>query len=549
MFVTKLRQNLYAPALLFILELIILVPQSRFDPESHHDGVMFGAAIAVKDGLIPNRDVFAQYGPFTPLLQGYWLKLTGPHLINLRILSAILLSITGLLLYLILQKYFSTSLAFLSSLAWCITYPRYVLPPNLPWASIVSTLITLGAMYSLVDSWKSIYTSSPRGKNLFFAALLLTLGFSIRIQLAVTILLPTLLILLNLMKIEKKCKVLISWGSGIAIGSLTTLSYLLQNSALVSYLNQVLIWPARFYVKPVDLSDPGQIIELALLLLFPFFFIIFSFMLQKLGKKRKSIILFWFTTCFITAFASLAKIEHKSYLNPSYLVTALSQEFFQMLGYASVSFIIGIFLILTLKGYFRNFSPITLIAVASIIQLYPLHDALHLWWVTPIFLSAAAPILKEKLSNYRAAETPLKILMVGLLSSGLFLTAHYVNIERIDSKSLILSNMVGTRENILPMDEFISSVNAIPKSSKAIFECSDGLYAVADGSYLASDLNFYFAPIGLVNEYQDNDIIIRCRLSKSELLEIRSLGKFQILNQSIFEDGHVNVIMRFKNQE
>ena len=109
--------------------------------------------------------------------------------------------------------------------------------------------------------------------------------------------------------------------------------------------------------------------------------------------------------------------------------------------------------------------------------------------------------------------------------------------------------MVGTRENILPMDEFISSVNAIPKSSKAIFECSDGLYAVADGSYLASDLNFYFAPIGLVNDYEDNDIIIRCRLSNSELLEIRTLGKFQILNQSIFEDGHVNVIMRFKNQE
>lgn len=510
---------------------------------------MFGAAIAVNDGLVPNRDVFAQYGPFTPLLQGYWLKFTGPYLINIRLLSAILLSITGLLLYLITRKHLPLGLAFLSSIVWCTTYPRYILPPDLPWASIVSTLITLIAMKLIFDSWKSIYTNTPKRTNLFIGSLLLTLGISTRIQLFMTLLLPTLLMCLNIRQINQKSKVLLSWGSGIAVGCTLGVSYLIQNNALGAYVNQVLIWPAKFYVKPVNFSDQGQIVELLLLLLFPFYYLILSYFLRKLNQDKKTLVmLIWFTICIFAAITSLTRVEHKSYLNPVYLGTSLSQNLLQVFGYASVSFIVGIFSLSILKGRIAELHPATLIAVASVVQLYPLHDALHLWWVTPIFLAASAPLLKEKLAHFRKSENSLKIVMIGILSMSIFLLANYLQIERIESKSLILSHMVGTKNNIIPMDNFIAQINKISKNSKIVFECTDGIYAVSNGHYLAQDLNFYSAPIGDVHEYHSGDIVVRCRLNSQDVINLKNNQIFELVNQTKFEDGHINVIMKYRTK-
>ena len=77
---------------------------ARLDPEPHHDGVMLAAAIGVSEGKIPNKDVFTQYGPLTPLLQGMWLRLTEPTLLSLRIFTSLLLAGCGLVLFLILKS-------------------------------------------------------------------------------------------------------------------------------------------------------------------------------------------------------------------------------------------------------------------------------------------------------------------------------------------------------------------------------------------------------------------------------------------------------------
>jgi hypothetical protein len=108
--------------------------------------------------------------------------------------------------------------------------------------------------------------------------------------------------------------------------------------------------------------------------------------------------------------------------------------------------------------------------------------------------------------------------------------------------------MIGTKSNIMPLDEFIQSINRISKKSRLIFECTDGIFAVSDGNYLASNLNFSNFPLGLVNEYTDGDLIVRCRLSNQNLLDLKKNKEFQIVKKTVFEDGHTNVILRFRTQ-
>ena len=87
-----------------ILNLLILAPQARLDPDPHHDGVMFAAAVAVSEGKVPNRDVFAQYGPLAPVLHGQILKIFGNQLLNLRLATAVMLTITAVILFALLNK-------------------------------------------------------------------------------------------------------------------------------------------------------------------------------------------------------------------------------------------------------------------------------------------------------------------------------------------------------------------------------------------------------------------------------------------------------------
>ena len=68
---TKLRTLGGLPASLAVsaVAFVSALPFARLDFDPHHDGVMVATAVAIRDGAIVHRDVFAQYGPVAPLLQ------------------------------------------------------------------------------------------------------------------------------------------------------------------------------------------------------------------------------------------------------------------------------------------------------------------------------------------------------------------------------------------------------------------------------------------------------------------------------------------------
>ena len=133
-----------------IFEFVIFAIQAPFDLEPLHDGLAFAMATATANDLLPNRDFFAQYGPLSPFIFGSVLKVFGHYMLVLRIFTAILLTVTGCIFFLILKRFISVKSACLLSITWAVSSPLYInLNTDLPWASVVTTLFSISILYLL----------------------------------------------------------------------------------------------------------------------------------------------------------------------------------------------------------------------------------------------------------------------------------------------------------------------------------------------------------------------------------------------------------------
>lgn len=141
------KTNSFLSVLLFAFAHFVRAP---FDPNMHHDGLIYTAAVAAAKGLIPHRDYFSQYGPLTPIIHGWWLAATDRTLLSLRLFNALLLTLISILLFVILRRHQSFLVAFLLVSIWSFSSPE-ILPADLPWPSVISTLLLMIAI-SIIDA-------------------------------------------------------------------------------------------------------------------------------------------------------------------------------------------------------------------------------------------------------------------------------------------------------------------------------------------------------------------------------------------------------------
>ena len=76
--------------------IVNLVIFPRLDVDPYHDGFIYPMALLVSQGGVPNKDFFSIYGPMAPFVQGIWLDVFGPSLLNLRTHGAILIVIISI---------------------------------------------------------------------------------------------------------------------------------------------------------------------------------------------------------------------------------------------------------------------------------------------------------------------------------------------------------------------------------------------------------------------------------------------------------------------
>jgi len=510
---------------------------ARLDPEPHHDGVMLAAAIGVSEGKIPNKDVFTQYGPLTPLLQGMWLRLTEPTLLSLRIFTSLLLAGCGLVLFLILKSRLRLSLAVLVTFSWAVSYPFFILPVNLPWASIFATLFTLIATLTL-SSAKSKHNEA----KVFFVTSLLTFGIFVRIHMGISVTVIGMYCLYHWIR-HKSARLFMLWSASVVVTLTLSIGLLHSIGALIPFIEQCVLWPLSYYATPAIGLTKGEIVARALLLFFPgFLFLLFLLMrlsTSSLTKGAKGTTFLMLTVSII--FLSNFSVAHKSYLNPVYVLVSLSQNFPNILAYSAVTLLFFYFWKERKKlAFFElTFLPVA-IGASLIFQLYPAHDTLHLYWVAPGVI-AAVVIYKYKKDDQKLSAQIFALMPVlsSIITICLVLGGLHLGVKRVEYVDPVLRGMLGMENTAEPIDSMMGAIRNLPSKSTIRFDCAHGLFAIAGGRYLASDASF--VNWGTTSLQRSSDYTLICDLNESAAEKVRKTQK--VLSEVALATGQIIVLV------
>jgi hypothetical protein len=478
--------NLYWIVVVYAINSIILIQDGRFNPDPHHDGLIFAGAIASSEGSIPNRDFFSQYGPLTPYLQGIFLNLTSPNLISLRLFMGLLSALNGTIIYLILSKVFTRSFGLLVSLIWVLE-----LSAQIPWPSILSTSLILLAVLLIIDISQEGNAVTESRNRILAGGFLLGVLIFVRIHNVVFLFLIVTFLVIRKFK-DSVFLVLLLLGN--SIGLLTGLVVLYLTESLPEFIQQCIIWPIfKYGSAELNKSYVVGLMWFPLISLLSVLYISVMHNFSTSSAKRIRIFTLIFLLMFWLAISYSFFIPREGYLslrNPIVLYIDASNNFVHLIGFFSVGIVIFFSAAsLLLKNRPKNTTLLAIVAMGTLTQLYPLYDQVHLWFITPVLLVCSALFIQQV--PYRRVDSKTTILFFApfiVLLSALSIQ-HWSN-GTTHFKSEILSGMKGNPASVETIDGTIKMLELNVKGEKLKFDCANGLYAAFRGKYQSSDRNY-----------------------------------------------------------
>lgn len=523
-------------------------------PNPYEQGIMYTAAIAAREGLEPNRDFFMQYGPVSSWLQGYWMRLFGPELIQLQLSTMFAVLLLSSVTFFTLRIFLGNTLAIYLSALWLMSGPH-----GAPWSSLWSNLFAIcgGCVIYYCKTNYRVFKTFRTFSYLFIANSFLVLGFFTRIHVIVVIFLITFLIFFDASTSREFKKIF--FFTQFCVSVIFTLSLALMG-VLRPWFEQCIIWTAKTYVGKgpgFTLARVGDalfivIIPLLVGLLFLLLHLIF---VRHAGKRSlpsiaSRIVILIFTLVsliFIFKYQFFERTYPYTLVNPQVLMVTFSEKFFFFFTFA----ILSIFILLSiLRLYFwfskkeGSVSVFDCLAVGLLTQLYPLHDAFHIFVIVPGLLISIAYYYKKEISSFynysirnqnfiknMIGKGLLVVLLLQNLLLGLKVDYHFSSsiLSGIASRSYSSYVQEGrmTEQWAKQLDATITALSRYPVRGNVHFYCKDGLFSSANGTYLPADQ--YYVNWGPIPK--DRAVVkysFYCALTKDELYERIESGSLPI---------------------
>ncbi len=479
----------YLLLVLYIVLAPVLILFSRLDPDAHHDGIMFTQALAVSEGLLPNKDVFAYYGPGSALIHGLIVHTFGNTYLVLRVFTSVVILLTAHLLYKFLNKAVKPLMSFGLVATWTLG-----LASNFPWSSTITTLLILSSSYLLVISstkWRSETAS------IVIASSIIAFGTYVRIHLVVISIFVGLWFLL----IERRSKVAKLWISSGLVTHFFVLALIVISKSMPGFVADSVIYPSS-----VRILSHYPISYIVGLLWYPalwLFFTLGAMSYRQLTSAGKFLALRYlfvaisglFILSLVLYFYKLPRNGNVTYLNPRIILIDGSWMLLCGTGYAALVFVILMcFKVKRIRQH--NFSGgkngrvLIPIAIATAAQLYPLYDRLHLWYLAPVFIIAAIlnfDLLKINIHEYAVG---IAIILSILVSFQALAAVKHFSIERVSSNSLVFEGMLMSKTKQFQFDNSVKFIAKHAVYRNTTFDCANGFFAGATGRYLPNDSNF-----------------------------------------------------------
>lgn len=522
----------------FSIGALVIILQYRWDPDPHHDGIMFTAAVGFNDGLRPNVDFFAQYGPLAPVLQGLGLQVFGETLFGLRFFSAVLLLFAGAMFAFRAFQFFGLKFACFLWICWSLTGPM-----GLPWSSVISTFLIVLVLF-VSFGWRD-EEAQFRPMVFLFVSQLLIIGALIRIHLAVIVVLIALTLIIKRSSLPKRFT--IKWIT-LSLSNVALIIFLLDLfNILDAYFDQSFVWAISHYSTPALTLTylSGLIWFVAVPLTFLVLFLILN-RVSCLQSRYRYLVLIGslsiLASCLVYANSYTNKVT-ESLFDPGYFMVEFFRRLSLMIDYIPVTLLVIAFVLQAFKGrkiiQQENLANLILFAVGlgTLAQLYPLFDPWHLWLISPVVILCL--VLLRTDTKLRAPHTNSIAYIAAVVIFAL--GVNFINglrSQTFEFESLVLSGMTSSREDAPALDKTMLALEKSNIESQSVrFLCNDGLYASATQRYLSRGP--YFVDWDLDEGVLDPQIqfIFVCDYTQSEIDNYLNFGWEDLFTLS---SGHKN---------
>lgn len=497
-----MSKNKFIFLILLTIQPICLFLFLRNDPDPFHSGFVYSQSLAVSDGLLPNKNFLSPYGAIGPLLNGLWLNTVNNSLLSLLLLYGLISIFSGYLMSREISRLTSPITGYLLSSVWILS-----LASAMPWPSILTTLLTLFSITLLIRNRHRASNDSPM-KHLYLVpvVIFLDLAFLTRIHLGIT---PVLISIYILFRRKSLNPIFVKTWFGlqivIGISIILLLGFL---GVLKPFIEQVIVWPlTEFENPPINSSFLFSFIwfPAALTLILCLSWIVYSINnassshFLRILSSLISLLCFYFLYYFSKHNFSDADVTTIKTL-PGFIKNAsVNMQF--VLGHAAgtAAFLGLIFLVI--KRNLRSkllsssvqeyeFLLMATLGVTGIIQLYPLHDNVHLWFVTPLLLVPAMYSIKLIVHNLYQYLKPLNVVLVTILLIQLISLANVLSVSRVPLKSSELQGMFAS-ENYRNTTDRTMQLLAVHVTERNLRNnCKASLFSVAEKKYRSIDGNF-----------------------------------------------------------
>ena len=519
--------------------------------DSLHHGLIFPAAIAVREGLFPNLDAFAQYGPLNPFLQGSWLKIAGNRVFDLQTFTLLITILIGILLFFGCRPYVGDLTGSLIALAWFATGPQ-----GLPWASLPANLLILTQTTLIIANSRSTFRREYSLLIDFIAGLLIAIGTFARIQ---TVLVAGSVFII-LMTISRRRA--LNYFSGNFFGFVSIIGFLQLNGAFIPFIKECIIWSSKTLglaeVQPISVS---YIFELSWFIWTPTFLILAITLLHQLDKrpssthKTKYFTIFIFTCLSISigvisnvSFTPVQLKWHRVLLNPEYLLLTASRKFLFTLDFAPLlTFLsLAMYLLISRRVSGQKLKTETKLALAAGIpctsQIFPIADSYHMWFLAPILILCII-VLKQEFKKH-AWEKQINIILIFLLIGLQVQTIIDLKKPRYSFQNYTLSGMKSSLPTAPDLDKTMTALEKYITPHSTRFICPDGIYSVSGGTYNSVDSNFVSWSSRSGTFSKNSKYTFICHASVATINNYENYG-WRVLSKTVFstEPTSFNVLM------
>jgi hypothetical protein len=476
------------------------LPLARFGVDPHHDGVMLKPALVVADGGVIHRDVFSQYGPMATWVHALWVVLLGPTLWAIRTGTALMLATAATFFFVAWRRAFGQGVALVAiSCAFLLT-PHFSpeIPPN-PWSADVAFLFLSLLALVLTTKWRPPF--SPSWGYVTAGALV---GATSLARLNVGLMLAVLLGLRELF--SRRVRPLALFVAGfMAVVGLAALSLGL-NGALDEWWFQSIVTPRSTIVDFFGPSGGFFIRQQVWFLAIPSAAFVLLTVAAVGGGMEKVILpgkVALLRVAAMTVISTTVVVYHRGWSLPGWnrwdacwvliIMTIGGAPLFLRWwkDRAADRSSIGIH-----NDDVRMSVGLWLVALAALVQIYPMAGPRYLWWAAVPALGPVVHLLKKfTLPGSRRA-------LVGVLAVAILVPSaaqslwRTVNVERVSIENIpVLDHMLADTQFVKAHGWNLNAVQGYLEregNPPIMNMCQDGLYSTLSAHQTLPDPYFVF---------------------------------------------------------